>query len=151
MVQLHHPDVQSEFAKRDAQLLVISFAPLQELIEWLPFFQKYFVEKYFKEQKLERPDNIFARTRFVSDPQLQAYHAYGLGRHSMWRAYGLNIVWRYLHFIAQGKPLRMPNGDTLQKGGDFVVNGEGRISLSHVGRDQSDRPKVADVLAALGE
>lgn len=149
MVQLHHPDIQNEFARQDAQLLVISFAPLQELIEWVPFFQEHFVEKYFQEQKLARPDNFFARTRFVSDPQLAAYHAYGLGRHSMLKAYGAKIVWRYLHFIAQGKPLRMPNGDTLQKGGDFVANREGRITLSHIGRDQSERPEIAEVLAAL--
>jgi hypothetical protein len=43
----------------------------------------------------------------------------------------------------------MPNGDTLQKGGDFVVNRRGQVTLSHIGRDQSDRPKITDVLAAL--
>lgn len=149
MVQLHHPDIQAGFAKQDAQLLVVSFAPLPQLIDWVPFFQKQFVEKYFTEHQLERPDDFFSRTRFVSDPELVAYHAYGLGRHSMLKAYGPKIVWQYLHFIAQGKPLRMPNGDTLQKGGDFVVNRQGQITLSHIGRDQSDRPKIADVLAAL--
>lgn len=150
MVQLHHPQVQSELAARQAQLLVVSFAPLQRLIDWQPFFQKHFVERYFREQGLARPDNFFARTRFVSDPQLAAYQAYGLGRHSRWKAYGPKIVRRYLRFIAQGKPLRMPHGDTLQKGGDFVVNRQGLITLSHIGLDQSERPQISEVLAALG-
>jgi hypothetical protein len=149
VVQLHHPHIQSELAKQQAELLVISFAPLERLIDWQPFFQKYFLERYFREQNLEPPDNFFARTRFVSDPQLAAYHAYGLGRHSRLKAYGPKIVWQYLHFITQGKPLRLPHGDTLQKGGDFVVNRQGLITLSHIGRDQSERPEMSDVLAAL--
>jgi hypothetical protein len=151
VVQLHHPDSQTELAKRDGPLLVLSFAPLQELTDWVSFFQKHFLEKYFKEQRLEPPDDFFTRTRFLSDSELRAYHAYGLGRHAVWKAYGPKIVWQYLHFIAQGKPLRMPNADTLQKGGDFVVNREGRLTLSHIGIDQSDRPKVIDILAALNK
>lgn len=149
MVQLHHPHIQSEFAKQQAELLVISFAPLERLIDWQPFFQKVFLERYFKEQNFDRPDNFFPRTRFVSDPELRAYHAYGLGRHSMLKAYGPKIVWRYLHFIARGKPLRLPHGDTLQKGGDFVINRHGLITFSHIGRDQSERPAMSEVLAAL--
>ena len=148
-MQLHHPEVQTEFAKQDARLLVVSFAPVKELSDWLPFFQKHYVEKYFNVQQLEQPDELFIRTRFVADPELQAYHAYGMDRHTMWQVYGWNIVRRYLHFIRQGKPLRMPNGDTLQKGGDFVINRAGRLTLSHIGRDQSERPEVAAVLAAL--
>jgi hypothetical protein len=151
VVQLHHPDVQMKLAEQDAQLLVLSFAPVQELTGWVPFFQKHFLETYFKEQKLEPPVDFFTRTRFVSDAELRAYRAYGLGRHTVWEAYGPKIVWQYLHFIAQGKPLRMPKADTLQKGGDFVVNRQGRLTLSHVGRDQSDRASVAAILAALNK
>jgi hypothetical protein len=151
VVQLLHPLVQSELAKQEAELLVVSFAPRQQLSDWLPFFEKHFLERYFREQQLQPPDNYFSRTRFVSDPRLQAYQAYGLGRHSPWKAYGPKIVRQYLRFIAQGKPLRMPNGDTLQKGGDFVVNRQGRLTLSHIGLDQSERPKVSDVLAALAK
>jgi hypothetical protein len=149
VVQLHHPQVQSELAKLEAELLVVSFAPLQRLTDWVPFFQTHFVERYFSEQGLEPPADFFARTRFVSDPQLTAYQAYGLGRHSPWKAYGPKIVRQYLRFIARGKPLRMPHGDTLQKGGDFVVNRQGLITLSHIGLDQSERPRVSEVLAAL--
>ncbi|MBI3652758.1 MAG: hypothetical protein HY231_17180 [Acidobacteria bacterium] len=148
-MQLHHPNVQNQLAKQEAHLLVVSFAPVQELQDWLPFFQKYYVEKFFREQKLEQPTAVLARTRFVADPELQSYHAYGLGRHSTRQAYGWKIVRRFLRLLWQGKPLRRPNGDTLQKGGDFVINRQGRLTLSHIGRDQSERPTVAEVLAAL--
>ncbi len=149
MVQLHHPDTQTELARLGAQLLVVSFAPVEELTAWVPFFQTHYLDKFFKERGRRCPDEVFARTRFVSDAELGAYRAYGLGRHTLWKAYGPKIVWRYLHFMAQGKPLRMPNGDTLQKGGDFVINREGRLTLSHIGRDQSARPEVATILTAL--
>jgi hypothetical protein len=148
-VQLHLPEIQHQFAATNAQLFVVSFAPIEELRQWLPFFRKSFLERYFKEHKLDLPSAFFTRTRFLSDTGLQAYHAYGLGRFSPWRAYGPKIIRQYMRFIFQGKPLRIPNGDTLQKGGDFVVNHEGRITLSHIGTDQSERPIVSDILAAL--
>lgn len=149
-MQLHLPEIQYQFAALNAQLLVVSFAPIKELRGWVPYFRHYFLERYFKENSLERPPEFFERSRFLSDKQLDVYHAYGLGRFSPWRAYGPKIIRQYMKFIAQGKPLRMPGGDTLQKGGDFVVNREGRLTLSHFGNDQSERPAVADIIQALG-
>ncbi|MFN4293769.1 MAG: hypothetical protein ACK4JD_06535 [Thermoflexales bacterium] len=35
----------------------------------------------------------------------------------------------------------------MQRGGDFVVDAQGRIALSHVGVDQADRPPVERVIA----
>lgn len=149
-MQLHRPDIQSQIAALDAQILVVSFAPLAELSDWVPFFRRHFVERYYKENHLNPPKTVFARTRFLADPKLEVYHAYGMGRHSPWTAYGPKIAWRYLRFIAQGKPLRLPKQDTLQKGGDFVVGRDSRLTLAHVGGDQSDRPSVEDILVALG-
>lgn len=34
-------------------------------------------------------------------------------------------------------------------GGDFVVDHEGNLTLSHVSRASDDRPPVADVMAGL--
>lgn len=148
-MQLHRPDIQEQLEAADARLLVVSFATLEEFTDWVPFFRKHYVERAFREHGWRRPPDFFARTRFLADPQLAVYHAYGMGRHSPLRAYGAKIAWRYLRFIAQGKPLRLPHQDTLQKGGDFVINREKRLTLSHIGRDQSDRPSLAEILAAL--
>ncbi|MEW6130345.1 MAG: hypothetical protein AB1757_25140 [Acidobacteriota bacterium] len=148
-MQLHQPDIQRELTELNAQILVISFAPVKILSDWLPYFRKHFLERFFKAQRIERPAEFFPQMRFLSDVELAAYHAYGLGRFSIWQAYGPNIIRRYMKFIFQGKLGRLPDGDTLQKGGDFVVNREGRLTLSQVGNDQSERPPIGDILAAL--
>ena len=150
-MQLHLPEIQNQFADLAAQIIVVSFAPIEELTDWVPYFRKYFLERYFRKRQLEQPTGFFRRTRFLSDQGLKVYQAYGLGRFSTWKAYGPKIIRQYVGFMLQGKPLRMPNGDTLQKGGDFVVNREGRLTLSHVGSDQSERPAVAEILRALKE
>ena len=148
-MQLHRPDPQHQLDALDAQILVISFAPLAELTDWVEFFRQQYVGRDYRERGLEVPEEVFRRTRFLADPELAAYHAYGLGRHSAWKAYGPKIIWRYLHFIANRRPLRMTREDTLQKGGDFVVGRDGRVKLAHVGHDQSERPRIENLLAAL--
>jgi hypothetical protein len=148
-VQLHQPDILDAIAAMDARLIVVSFAPLAEFQEWVPYFRERFLERFYKDNNLEMRPDIFARTRFVADPDLEAYHSYGLGRLSPWAAYGLKITWHYMRFIAQGKPLRIPKQSTLQRGGDFVISRDGKITLSLIGKDQSERPSINDVLAAL--
>lgn len=148
-MQLHQPDRLDAIAGIDARLIVVSFAPLDEFREWVPYFRKTFLERFYKDNRLEMRHDIFARTRFVADPNLEAYHAYGLGRLSPWAAYGPKIVWRYLQFISQGKPLQIPKQSTLQRGGDFVIGRDGRITLSLIGKDQSERPSINDILASL--
>src|SRR5262249_16442325 len=138
-------------AELDARILVVSFAPLDDLRKWVPFFQKHFVETYYEEQHLERPADFFARTRFVADPTLAVYHAYGMGRNSVFRVFGWRIVRAYFQMISRGRPILKPRADTLQRGGDFVVNHDGKLTLAYVGRDQSDRPAIEDVIAALGK
>lgn len=148
-MQLHRPQTLDKFRAADARLLVVSFARLEELKEWVPYFRRTFLERYYRRHDLSLPDTIFSRTRFVADPELLAYHAYGLGRHSVLEAYGPRIVWQYLKWIVEGKPIRMTGQDTLQRGGDFVVGRDGRLTLSQVGRDQSERPRIRDMLDAL--
>ncbi|HWP41792.1 MAG TPA: hypothetical protein VNO14_01060 [Blastocatellia bacterium] len=148
-MQLHRPQVIEGFRAASARLLVVSFAPLAELEEWAPYFRQTFLERDYEKQSLRLPETVFSHTRFLSDPELSAYHAYGLGRHSVFEAYGPRIVWQYLRWIAEGKPLRIPRQDTLQRGGDFVVGRDGRLTLAQVGRDQSVRPRVSDILSAL--
>ncbi len=148
-MQLHQPATLAEIASLDARLLVVSFAALAEFADWVGYFQKYFLHPSYKDRQLDIRPDVLSRTQFVADPALAVYHAYGMGRYSRWKAYGPSIVRQYLKFLFQGKPLRLPAQDTLQRGGDFVVGHDGRLTLSHVGTDQSERPSVAEVLAAL--
>lgn len=138
-MQLHRPDVLEHLSARGASLLVVSFAPLERLRDWLPYFRETF----------RLGEGSLSRTRFLSDPDRKAYRAYGLGRHSILQAYGPKIVWQYLRWASQGKPIGRSGQDTLQRGGDFVVGTDGRLKLSHAGRDQSDRPAISLILEAL--
>jgi hypothetical protein len=148
-VQLHRPETLDSFRAADARLIVVSFSSLEALKEWVPYFRRAFLERDYTDHNLSLPDTVFSRTEFVADPQLWAYHAYGLGRHSVLEAYGPRIVRQYLRWMVEGKPIRMTRQDTLQRGGDFVVGRDGRLRLSQVGRDQSERPRIREVLDAL--
>lgn len=145
---MHQPTFLSALTTRDAQLLVVSFADERRLREWVPFFQRQFLEPAYAERDLALPAEIFARTRFLADPARAVYQAYGLGRNAVWRVYGPQILWQYARWGAQGKPIRL-NDDALQRGGNFVVARDGLLTLAHTGRDQSDRPPPAAIIAAL--
>jgi hypothetical protein len=148
-VQLHQPDVVDQLAALDARLLVVSFADLDRLSHWGPYFRRRFLAPAYAERNVEQPPaDPFARTRFLADPERGVYQAYGLGPNSVFRVYGLRILWQYLRWGLQGKPIRLRD-DTLQRGGDFVVGRDGHFTLAHTGRDQSDRPPVRAILAAL--
>lgn len=148
-MQLHRPQALKEFEAHDARMLVVSFAPLDRLKDWVPYWQKQFVENDYRKNNLDLPRSLLARTRFLADPELSVYHAYGMGRYSPLAAYGPKIVWQYLKWMIEGKPINLPHGDTLQRGGDFVVDRKGRLTLSYVGSDQSERPPVAEILRSL--
>lgn len=148
-MQLHLPPVLEELARLDTRLLVVSFAPLPRLQQWFPFFCDNFLEPYYTEHGFRFDPALLAQSRFVSDPGLSVYHAYGLGRNSYLKVYGPRILWQYVKWAIQRKPIKHPPQDPLQKGGDFVVSRDMRLTFSHVGRDQADRPSVSAILDAL--
>ena len=147
-MQLHQPAVLTRLDALDARLVVFSFAPLERLRAWLPHFQQNFLTPSYEESGMKVADP-FARTAFVADSSLTIYRAYGLGRNSRREVYGLKILRQYARWAAEGKPVKPPPEDPLQRGGDFVVGRDGRLTLSHTGRNQAERPSVAQILRAL--
>lgn len=98
----------------------------------------------------------------LSDTERVAYRAYGLGRGPWWRVWGWSTLRRYGELLrprsgrgagagAGGVPgrLRVPQGDTLQLGGDVVVGRDGRLVLVHRSTGPADRPPVDDLVAAV--
>jgi alkyl-hydroperoxide reductase/thiol specific antioxidant family protein len=78
-----------------------------------------------------------------------AYCAWGLGRGSVLRIWGDVRVWLwYAAEIAGGARLRRPGTDTLQLGGDFVVDPDGKVVYARP-QQRDDRPPVAELLRAL--
>jgi AhpC/TSA antioxidant enzyme len=85
----------------------------------------------------------------LADETRAVYLAYGLRRGSWWRVWGVNSVRGYGRLLRQGRRLERPTGDTLQLGGDFVVDPVGRLAYAYRSRGPDDRPSVDDLLDAV--
>ena len=79
-----------------------------------------------------------------------AYRAYGLGRTSVRRAWGLRPALAYLRLLMRGRwrDLRRPTEDTLQLGGDFVIGPDGTLVYGFWSAGPDDRPPVDELIAA---
>ena len=64
----------------------------------------------------------------------------------MW---GVNSVRAYGRLLRQSRRLERPTGDTLQLGGDFVVDLMGRLAYVYRSRGPDDHPSVEDLLDAV--
>ena len=152
-MQLHRPEVLETLKSLDAHMLVVSFAELSRLEHWIPYFRRKFLSVDWGRGSAEAypgtQDLPFSRTRFLSDPEREVYRAYGLGRLSPLKAGGPHILNQYLRWTLQGRPVHFTTEDVLQRGGNFVVGRDGRLTFCHTGRDQSDRPSVDTILASL--
>jgi hypothetical protein len=51
--------------------------------------------------------------------------------------------------LRAGRRPRLPPADTLQLGGDFVVNPEGRVACAYRSAGPDDRPSVDDLVTAV--
>jgi hypothetical protein len=86
-----------------------------------------------------------------ADRDRELYAALGFGRGSLARVWLDPRVWaRYARLLAAGQRLRRTQEDTLQLGGDAVVDAEGRLAWIHRSRGPEDRPTIAALRRALG-
>ncbi len=88
----------------------------------------------------------------ISDPERRAYRAFDLGRGSVLRVWLDPRVWaRYLQLMLRGRRPESAHEDTLQLGGDALIDRGGRIAWIYRSRGPEDRPSVADIQAALSD
>lgn len=80
----------------------------------------------------------------LMNPSKDVYSAYGLER-SFWGSWGPRTFYTYARLMLSGRRWRGIQGDSLQLGGDFIVDPEGLLRFAYRSRDPSDRPGV-DVL-----
>lgn len=126
-MQLHRQ--QNELAERDAVVLVISFDPEPLVREFCP----------------KRPWPFDC----LVDERRTAYRAYGLTRGSWLRTLTPRALAPYVRLIFSGRAVRAaPGQDIRQRGGDFVVGRDGRLTLAHATDDPADRPDVASIVEA---
>jgi hypothetical protein len=89
----------------------------------------------------------------VADPTRAAYRAFGLERTTWRRTLRPGVLWHYLRLVLRGwRPRRpVPGEDVWQLGGDFVLDGEGRLVYAYRSAEPTDRPTVAQLLRAVRE
>ena len=87
----------------------------------------------------------------LTDPRRDTYRAYGLGRGSVSRVWGLRATKRYIELIRESGigALRRPTEDTLQLGGDFVIGSDGNLAWGFWGDGPDDRPSVDDLVEVV--
>ena len=85
----------------------------------------------------------------VTSEDLAAYRAYGLRRGPWWRVWGPPVWLAYARLVARGRRFERPTEDTLQLGGDFVVDADGELVYAFRSTRPDDRPAIAELLTAL--
>jgi peroxiredoxin len=88
---------------------------------------------------------------FLCDPERQAYRAFGLERGSKAMFFRPRVLLHYLRQMLRGWRIRRPGlgEDVLQLGGDFILDGNGRVAFAHPSTDPSDRPAMDMLLREL--
>lgn len=89
----------------------------------------------------------------LADPERRAYHAYGLGRASLWQSILSVRVWRSNRRLAREKgwkpELPPPGQDAFQMSGTFIIGPDGKIRLPYYYDDIADHPPVELLLRGV--
>jgi peroxiredoxin len=122
-----------EFRRLGAEVLVVAQA------------RPEFLAMFLRDQPLPFP--------VVSDPDRASYRAFGLERISPLSMLRPGVILRLLRLLFRGWGIRKPvkGEDILQRGGDFVVDREGRLRYAYRSAQLTDRPSVDALLQAIRE
>ena len=124
---LHHID------ELGVRLVVVAFTPPESLVGY---------------QRRQRLDHLLV----LSDPDRRAYEAFGLGRGSVVRVWVDPRVWaRYVRLVARGWRPEAAHQDTLQLGGDVLIDSDGHIEWIYRSRGPEDRPSLEQIRHAVDE
>lgn len=89
----------------------------------------------------------------VLDPQRKIYRSFGLNS-SFTKVLKFDTLLQYSEYGTKDRDFPdFPPGlleDIFQMGGDFLLDGEGKVLLHHPSRTPLDRPMVDDILLAAG-
>ena len=101
------------------------------------------VERYSERQSLPFPVLI--------DSERDAYQTFGIGRGTVRRVWGWRAARRYLEiFRTHGfQRLERATDDTLQLGGNFIVDPNGLLIYGYWGEGPDDRPEVQSLIDAV--
>ncbi len=98
----------------------------------------YLARTYIEDTQLKWP--------LLVDEDRELYHGYGMLTASFWDIWGPRTWWVYAKALYRGEKLKQSDGDISQRGGDVLINAEGKVVLHHVGDGPADRPSIRDLL-----
>ena len=117
-----------ELERLEVQTLVVTFEGQEEARE------------YLDETRLIWP--------LLVDTERQLYRAYDMRAARIRHLWGFATMRAYGREALRGRFPRVPRADTVQQGGNVLIDPAGVVRLHHVGSGPADRPTVAMVLAA---
>jgi|TARA_Y100000588_G_scaffold303996_1_gene326666 hypothetical protein len=82
----------------------------------------------------------------VVDKERSLYREYGCQRSSWRHLLGWSTMKTYFREALAGRWPRWPVSDTVQQGGDILIDPFGLVRFVHVGKGPGDRPDVADII-----
>ena len=82
------------------------------------------------------------------DTERRLYRAYGMGKARLRHLFGPATLRAYWREALLGRFPRLPRADTVQQGGNVLIDPAGLVRFHHVGRGPADRPPIARLLAA---
>ncbi len=94
-------------------------------------------------------DHLGLTFPLLADPDRLTYRRFGLDRAPLWRIYNPGTLRLYGQLLRRGRRLQRPVDDTRQLGGDFVIDGAGRLAAAFRPRSPDDRPPIDDLVAAV--
>jgi hypothetical protein len=84
------------------------------------------------------------------DAERAVYRAYGMGRGSWLRTLTPRALAPYIRQVFSGRLIRSAaDQDVRQRGGDFVIGRDGRLTMAYASDDPADRPSIDQIIAAI--
>ena len=105
----------------------------------------------FESQPVEQLLNTDEGHRFpyYFDLEKRLYHYYGMERAGFRDVWGLRTLKTYFRLLLQGKKLLKSQGDVYQRGGDVLIDPDGKIRFHHISIGPGDRPPLDTILAVV--
>ena len=95
--------------------------------------------------------NIDMQWPIMIDESRQLYTQYQMHRAGLWDLWGPSSWWGYFKQLCKGRFPKPPSADIHQRGGDVLIDRQGKIRLHYVGIRPADRPPVAMILKTVTE
>ena len=86
--------------------------------------------------------------QLLLDSDRSVYRAYKL-RRSLLNSWNPKTLWYYTRLLLSGIRWRGVKGDSIQLGGDFIINPDGRFLLVYPSKEATDRPAISEILTLL--